>query len=145
MEPVNSTDPTTAKIEAITLGLQLTAELDNKRRVVTSDAQILVKCINNAAIDSQWRVVHVINYSGQILTYTKIAKCVTPCQNLPRQTTRPASRASSRGAVQQFPWSLLLPRIPLPRGLLYSEHSPEHHSTVPEVTSPYWDSTATQC
>jgi len=56
--------------------------------------------------------------------------------------TRPASRASSRGVVRQFLWSLL-PRIPPPRGLLYSKHSPKHHSAVPEVTTPYEDSTVT--
>ena len=38
--------------------------------------------------------------------------------------TRLASRASSWGSVQQFPRSLLLPRIPPPRGLLYFRHSP---------------------
>jgi len=67
---------------------------------------------------------------------------VSPCQNLPRQTTKPASRAFSRGVIQQFLCSLVLLRIPPPRGLLYSKHSPEHHSAVPEITS-YEDCTAT--
>ena len=47
-------------------------------------------------------------YSGQILTYSKIATRFTPCQNLSRQITRPAGWASSRGIIQQFPSTLLL-------------------------------------
>ena len=56
---------------------------------------------------------------------------VPPCRDSPRQTIRPVNRASSRDTVQQFPWSLLLPRIPPPQGLLYSEHIPSTTQPLP--------------
>jgi len=78
---------------------------------------------------SAWQAnIRITLYSGQILTYAKIATRVTPCQNLPRQI-RPASKASSRGAVQQFTWYSF-------RGFHWSEVS-YIPSTVPSITQSF--------
>ena len=86
-------------------------------------------------VENHFRKNHGEECSDQILICTSITTLVPPHQDYLKQATRPASKSLSRAPFSHLevtPFS----RAPPPRELPYSEHLPENHPTIPEVTPP---------